>query len=69
MIPKMPSCSLQPVQQCVNEFAVIVDAAFGPSARSRFSALINKQLEALPATMIDTAGARVEVALVRLQIL
>jgi len=68
MITKMPSCSLQPVQQCVNEFAVIVDAAFGPSARSRFSASINKQLEALPATM-DTAGARVEVALVRLQIL
>jgi hypothetical protein len=48
--------------QYVNEFAAIVDGAF-----SLFSALINKQLEALPAKMMDTAGARVEVALVWLQ--
>jgi hypothetical protein len=50
------------VRQYVNEFAAIVDAAF-----SSFGASINKQLEALPAKMMDTAGARVEVALVRLQ--
>jgi len=60
---RMPSCcSVQPVRQYVNEFAAIVDAAF-----SSFSALINKQLEALPMKMMDTAGARVEVALLRLQ--
>ena len=40
----------------------IVDGAF-----SSFSAWINKQLQALPAKMMDTAGARVEVALVWLQ--